>query len=398
MSKKVYLDYAATTPVDPAVFRAMSAFLKKDFGNPSSVHYFGQKAKSAVEESRQKIAGFLGCSGEEVIFTGSATEANNLSINGLLKGINGSQKNISKPHLIISTIEHHAIFEPCLDLKKRGKVELDFLPVDGDGIVKINELEKLVKPNTVLISIIYANNEIGTIQPIAEIGKLIKRINEKREFKIYFHTDAVQAVNFLDCNTDNLCVDMLTVSSHKIYGPKGAGALYIRKGTPVAPLILGGGQESGFRSGTENVPGIVGFAEAVACIQDPRTKIKNIRIRQLRDKLIKRVLKEIPDSQLIGSKTFRLPNNVNFNFKSAEGEAIVIALDQKGIAASTGSACSSKSLEPSHVLLALGLSEEEAHGSLRLTIGKYTTEEEINKVLKVLPPIIKRLREIAGVN
>jgi len=395
MPKKVYLDYAATTPIDPAVFKAMSAFLKKDFGNPSSVHSFGQKARSAVEESRQKIAGFLGCSGQEVIFTGSATEADNLSIKGLVKGVKPRQ---TKPHIIISTIEHHAVFEPCEDLEKRGEAEVDFLPVDKEGIVKIEELSKLVRPNTVLVSIIYANNEIGTIQPIAEIGKLLKKINEKRESKVYFHTDAVQAANYLNCNVDNLGVDLLTISGHKIYGPKGVGALYIRKGTPVSPLISGGGQESGLRSGTENVAAIVGFGTAVAAIQDPKTKLKNIRIRQLRDKLIKGILKEIPDVQLTGSKTFRLPNNANFNFKSAEGEAIVVALDQKGIAASTGSACSSKSLEPSHVLLALGLSEEEAHGSLRLTLGKYTTEEEINKVLKVLPPIINRLREIAGAN
>ena len=238
----------------------------------------------------------------------------------------------------------------------------------------------------------YANNEIGTVQPIQEMGKLLQ------DHKILFHTDAVQAANFLDCDVEKLGVSLLTLSSHKIYGPKGVGVLYIKNGVKISPMIYGGGQEQSIRSGTENVAGIVGFGEAIKQIQDPKIKIHNIKIRQFRDKLIKMILKLIPDSRLNGSQTNRLPNNVNISFKGAEGEAVVIALDQKGIACSTGSACSSKSLEPSHVLLALGLSHEEAHGSLRITLGRNTTEQEINRLLNVLPPIVERLRKISGYN
>ena len=376
---KVYLDYAATTPIDPKVFRAMRPYLKKEFGNASSIHGFGQKALVAIDDARNKIAEFLGADPSEVVFTGSATEANNLAVFGLVK---------SGDHIITSKIEHHAILEPCQALEKRG-VEVTYLPVDKDGLVSVLDIEKAIKPNTFLVSVMYANNEIGVIQPIAEIGKILPP-------QIYFHTDAVQAANYLDCNVEKLGVDLLTLSSHKIYGPKGVGALYIKKGTPIAPLIYGGGQEQGYRSGTENVAGIVGLAQALKEIQNPRISLQNIRIRQFRDRLIKKILKLIPDSRLNGSAVHRLPNNVNISFQGAEGEAMVIALDQKGIAVSTGSACSSRSLEPSHVILALGLSHEEAHGSLRVTLGRYTTEQEINRFLKVLPPVIERLRKISG--
>jgi cysteine desulfurase len=397
MAKKIiYLDYAATTPIDSRVLRTMLPHLKKDYGNPSSVHSLGQRALLALDGARQGVADFLGCSSQEIIFTGSATEANNLAISGTIRALVKKSSSL-KPHIITSQIEHHAVLEPCQALEKEGIAELTLLPVDKDGQIRISDLEKAIKKNAhcshtaVLVSIMYANNEIGTVQPIAEIGKLLKAKNN-----VFFHTDAVQAVNYLNCNVADLGVDLLTMSGHKIYGPKGVGALYIKKGTPMEPLILGGGHEFGLRSGTENVAGIVGLASALAQIQDPKTKLQNIKIRQLRDRLIRGILKIIPDSRINGSLQNRLPNNANFSFRGAEGEAIVVALDQRGIAVSTGSACSSKSLEPSHVLLALGLTEEEAHSSLRVTLGRYTTKEEINKFLKVLPPIIEKLRKISG--
>lgn len=393
---KIYLDYAATTPLDPEVLKVMLPYLKRDYGNPSSIHYFGQKARFAIDQAREILAKFLGAKSEEIIFTGSATEANNMAIFGLIEGLKEkSNFPADKLHIITSQIEHHAVLEPCQELEKK-EVEVTYLAVDKEGIVKVSDLEKAIKENTVLISIMSANNEIGTIQPISEIGKVLREVNQNRKNKIYFHSDAVQAVNYLDCNVEKLGVDLLTLSGHKIYGPKGVGALYIRQDTPIKPLIYGGGHESGLRSGTENVAGIVGLAAAIKKIEDPKIKIQNIKIRQLRDKLIKGILKSIPDSKLNGSATERLPNNANFTFLGAEGEAMLIALDQKGIAVSTGSACSSKSLEPSHVLLALGLTPEEAHCSLRITLGRYTTKEEIEKVLKVLPPIVERLRKISG--
>ncbi|KKS19080.1 MAG: Cysteine desulfurase [Candidatus Roizmanbacteria bacterium GW2011_GWC2_41_7] len=337
---KTYLDYAATTPCDPKVTRAMSVFLKKDFGNPSSIHNFGQKASMAIGGARQSVAEFLGCESEEIVFTGSATEADNLAIFGTVKA-----SKITKPHIITSQIEHPAVLESCRELEKQG-AEITYLPVNKDGVVEIAELKKALRPNTLLVSIIYANNEVGTIQPIAEIGELIGHAMSSghRMSKIYFHTDAVQAANFLDCDVKKLGVDLLTLSAHKIYGPKGIGALYVKKGTPIAPVIYGGGHERGLRSGTENVAGIVGLGQAIKEIQNPKLKIQNIKIRQFRDKLIKTILKIIPGSRLNGSLTQRLANNVNISFDGAEGEAIIVMLDQKGIAASTGSACSSGSL------------------------------------------------------
>jgi len=385
---KTYLDYAATTPCDPKVAKAMSGFLKKDFGNPSSIHNFGQKASMAIGGARQLAAEFLGCESEEIVFTGSATEADNLAIFGVVKATK-----VAQPHLITSQIEHPAVLESCRELERRG-VQVTYLPVGKDGVVEVAELKKALKSNTVLVSVMYANNEVGTIQPIAEIAEVIKKTNPKT----LFHTDAVQAANFLDCDVKKLGADLLTLSGHKIYGPKGVGALYIKKGTPIEPIIYGGGHERGLRSGTENVAGIVGLGQAIKEIQNPKSKIQNIRIRQFRDKLIKTILKIIPASRLNGSLAQRLPNNVNISFDGAEGEAIVVALDQKGIAASTGSACSSGSLEPSHVLLALGLSEEVAHGSLRLTLGKYNTAKDVEKVIKVLPIVIQKLRKISGYN
>lgn len=395
MPKRIYLDYAATTPIDPRVLRAMSPFLKENFGNPSSVHYFGQKAQAAIDETREKVANFLGCAPEEIIFTGSATEANNLAIRGVIEAVN---QNIRKPlHIITSQIEHKAVLETCKDLEEKG-IEVTCLPVDNQGLIKISDLAKKIKENTVLVSIMYANNEMGSIQPIAEIGKLLKNINRIKEKskvqKTYFHTDVVQAVNWLDCNVERFGADLLTLSGHKIYGPKGVGALYIKKGTPIKAQISGGGQEQGIRSGTENVAGIVGLGRAIEEVKNRKSKVK--KIKKLKDRLIRSILKTIPDSKLNGSLKDSLPNIANFSFKGAEGEAIVVALDQKGICVSTGSACAAKSLETSHVLLALGLSEEEAHTSVRFSLGRYTAQREINKVLKILPKVIEKLRKISG--
>lgn len=386
MKSTVYLDYAATTPLDPVVLRAMLPYLKKIFGNPSSIHGPGQEALVAMENSRKTTADFLGADPQEIVFTGSATEANNLVIFGVV----GASR-ILKPHIITSKIEHHAVLEPCCELEKQG-VEVTYLPVDKNGLVSVADVEKAVKPNTVLVSVMYANNEIGTVQPISQISEAVKRINPKT----LVHTDAVQAVNYLDCDVKKLGVDLLTMSAHKIYGPKGVGALFIKKGTILTPLIFGGGHERGLRSGTENVAGIVGLAAALKQVQDPKIKIHNIRTKHLRDKIIKTVLRAIPDSNLNGSATLRLPNNINLSFGGVEGEAMVVALDQKGIAVSTASACSSKSLEPSHVLMALGMKEERAHGSLRITLGRFSTVKEVDKFLHFLPPVIEKLRKISG--
>ncbi len=394
-NKKIYLDYAATTPLAKEVLKEMFPFLEKDFGNPSSIHSFGQKAKEGIDKSRERISNFLNCSLSEIFFTGSATEANNLAIFGVVRA---AQKREERPHIITTQIEHHAVLEPCRQLEKEG-VEVTYLPVDKEGLIKISELKKAIKDNTLLVSIMYANNEIGTIQPITEIGNLIKKINSRSKpqssaIGIYFHTDAVQAINYLDCDVKKLGVDLLTLSAHKIYGPKGVGALYVKTGTQIVPLIYGGGHERGLRSGTENVASIVGFGKAIEGIEKSKSGIE--RIKKLRDKLIDNILKNIPGTKLMGARDKRLPNNVNVSISGAEGESMVIALDKEGIAASTGSACSSQSLEPSHVLRALGLSSAEAHCSLRLSLGKYTKEEEVDKVSEILPKIVKRLRKISG--
>ena len=388
MPKQIYLDYAATTPVDKEVLKAMTPYLKKDFGNPSSLHRFGQKTRSAIDEVRRKVAKFLNCSESEIIFTGSATEANNLAIFGVVRAL---KKKEIKPHIITTKIEHHAVLHPFEELEKEG-VEVSFIAPNKEGIVEIDDIQKAIKENTVFISIMYANNEIGTIQPIQKIGKLIARLNKNRKYKIYFHTDAVQAVNYLDCNVKELGVDFLTLSAHKIYGPKGVGALFVKQGTPIEPIIYGGGHEFGLRSGTENVAGIVGLGKAIELVEKHKNDIK--RIKKLQDKIIEEVLK-IPNTRLNGSREKRLPNNVNISISGVEGESLVIALDQYGIAVSTGSACSSKELKPSHVLLAIGLSPKEAHGSLRITLGRFTTEEEVDYFLKILPKVVKRLREIS---
>ena len=398
--KKIYLDYAATTPVDSDVFDIMKPYFCDEFGNASSAHGFGQVARAGVEKARSQVAEFLGCAAEEIIFTSCATESNNLALKGLIKGIKSDGV---KPHIITSAIEHHCVLHSCEALEKDGLAEVTYLPVNKEGLVGVGDVEKAIKENTVLVSIMHANNEIGTAQPIKEIAQVIRKAREEKIVKLpitnyqlpIFHTDAVQAVNYLDCKVDNLGVDLLSLSGHKFYGPKGVGALYIRKGTPVKRIQDGGEQEFRLRAGTHNTAGIVGLGEAIKEISNFQLQTSN-EIKRLRDKLIDGILKAVPDSKLNGSREKRLPNNVNFSFPGAEGEAILLTLDLEGIAVSTGSACASENLNPSHVLVALGLGPEDTHSSIRMTLGKYTTEEEIDRVLEVLPKAIERLRSISG--
>jgi cysteine desulfurase len=391
--KKIYLDYAATTPIDREVLKAMLPYFGKKFGNPMSLHSFGREAAEAVEKSRQLVADFLGCAEKEIIFTSGATESNNLAVKGVVRHHWTRSGNKFKPHIITTQFEHHCVLYACQNLEREGLAEVTYLPVDKSGIVKLADVQKSIKKNTLLISIMYVNNEIGTIQPIAEIGQWLKSYKLKSD-KLIFHTDATQAINYLDCNVDKLNVDLLSLSGHKVYGPKGVGALYIRKGMPIMQIQDGGEQERGLRSGTHNVPGVVGLAQALVQVKSQKPKAK-IMV-SLRDYMIKKILKEIPDTFLNGSSKKRSPNNINLRFDSVEGEALILLLDSYGVAVSTGSACSTGSLEPSHVLLALSLKPEQAHGSLRITLGKYTTKEEIDYAIDVLKKSVEKLRNISG--
>ena len=381
--KKTYLDYAATTPVDLRVLKAMFPYFTEKFGNSVSLHNFGEEAKKDLEKSRSIMAKILNAKNkDEIIFTSSATESNNLAI----KGIAFANQNKGK-HIIISSIEHDCILNSAEWLEKQG-FKLTKIKVDKYGIIDPKEIERAIRKDTILVSIIHGSNEIGTIEPIEKIGKIC----EKK--KVYFHTDAVQSFGKMPLDVQKMKVDLLTASSHKIYGPKGAALLYIKKGTKIEPLIHGGGHEFGIRSSTVNVPAIVGFGKAVEICEKEMKKESKRQIK-LRDKLINGVLEKIPDSHLNGHGKKRLPNNANFWFSYVEGESIVMDLNAYGIAASTGSACSSEKLEPSHILLACGLRPEQAHGSLRLTIGRWTKKQDINYLLKILPKTIKRLRKIS---
>lgn len=379
---RIYLDYAATTPTDPEVVKAMSPYFTDIFGNPSSLYAFGQEAKSVIEEARDIIASFIGTKPEEIVFTSGGTESNNFA----LKGIAYANKNKGE-HIITSSIEHHAITEPCKFLEKQG-FKVTYLKVDKYGLVDPDDVKKAITDKTILISIMHANNEIGVIQPIQEIGKIA------REKGIYFHTDAVQTFGHLPISVDELNVDLLSASAHKLYGPKGVGVLYIRKGTRISTFMHGGDQESGRRASTHNVSGIVGFGKAVELAREKMDEERN-KLIPLRDKLIRGILGNIDHTRLNGHPTKRLPNNVNVSVEYIEGESMILNLDMQGIACSTGSACTSSSLEPSHVLLAIGLSHEIAHGSLRFTLGRYTKEEDIDYVLKTLPAVVERLRAMS---
>ena len=388
-SKYVYLDYAATTPMDPRVIELMNEHFKETYGNSSSLHSLGQKAAQTLVESRETIASLINAKRDEIIFTSSGTEANNIAILGVALKNQNRGKNI-----ITSALEHRAVENTCKSLKKRG-FRITFLPVDKYGLIDLRELEDMITDETILISIMFANNEIGTIEPIKEIGEIAKKHD------VLFHTDAVQAFGKVPIDVEAMNIDLLSASAHKLYGPKGVGMLYIKNkgvregwGKYIEPIMYGGSHERDMRPSTVNVPGIAGFAKAVELAKEEMLKEIG-RQTKMRDKIVEFVLNNIDDTYLNGHRTQRLPNNVNLGIKFIEGESIVLDLDSVGIAASTGSACSSKSLDPSHVLLAIGLKPQEAHGSLRVTVGRFTTEEDIDYFLEKLPPIIDRLRKMS---
>ena len=377
-----YFDNAATTPVDKEVVKAMLPYLSGKFGNASTLYSLGQEARSAINKARQQVAKLINAEEDEIIFTSGGTESDNMALKGILLA-NGDKK-----HIITSKIEHHAVLDTCKWLEKNG-FEVTRLPVDRYGLVNPEAVKNAIRKDTALVSIMHANNEIGTIEPIAEIGKICRHAG------VLFHTDAVQTFGKLPIDVKKMDIDMLSASSHKVYGPKGVGLFYIRKGVKIEPLIHGGGQERGLRSGTENVAGIVGFGKA-AELAVKRMRSEAQKEIKLRDKIIKEILK-IPKVQLNGHPTKRIPNNVNVSFEGIEGEGMVLMLNEKGIAASTGSACSTESLEPSHVLLAIGLKHAQAHGSLRLTIGHETKASDVSYLLRILPEIVAQLRKMSPV-
>lgn len=379
--KRIYMDHAATTPADPRVMEAMAPYFSERYGNASSLYTEGQEAKEALESARERVAGLINCRPDEVVFTSGGTESDNTA----LKGIAYAQK-VKGKHIITTAIEHHAILHPCEWLEKQG-YEVTYLPVDKHGMVRMDSLAEAIRKDTILISVMHANNEIGTIEPIAEIGRIA------REREIAFHTDAVQTVGKIPVDVQAMHVDLLSISGHKLYGPKGVGALYVRKGIRVEPILLGGGHERGKRSGTENIPGIVGLGMACQLAKE-EMGAEGERLTSLRDRLIKGV-SGIDNSWLNGHPTERLPNNANFSFRFVEGESLVLELDFNGIAVNTGSACSSKSLEPSHVLTAIGLRPEDTHGSLRFTLGRANTEGDIDYVLETLPKAVGKFRAIS---
>ncbi|NTU69438.1 cysteine desulfurase [bacterium] len=394
--KEVYLDYAATTPVDKQVFKEMEFYLKDEYGNPSSIYLKGQRAKNAVENSREKIAKIINADSSEIVFTSCATESSNLALKGV-----GFFRQLEKAgnHIITTKIEHPSVLNTIKYLVKVHGFKATYIDVDKYGLVNVDDLKRAITDKTILVSVMFANNEIGTIEPIKEIGDMLRDVNKIREAKnlkpIYFHVDAVQAVSYLDIDVKDLNIDLMSITGHKFYAPKGVGALYIKKGVELLPQQSGGGQEKHRRAGTENVAGIVAMAKALEIVKE-ETKKEVERLSHLRDSIFN-AFSEIEDSQITGSKTKRLPHIASFVFKYVEGESLLLKLNNKGIFASTASACSSDSLSPSHVLLAIGIKHEVAHGSLRISLGKYTKKEDVDYLIKTLPPIISDLREMSAV-
>lgn len=382
MKKSIYLDHAATTYTKKEVLDEMLPYFTQEYGNPSSVHSFGRRTKKAIDEAREKTAKALNAKFDEIFFTEGGTESDNWAI----KGVALANQNKGK-HIITSAIEHHAVLYTCQYLEKMG-FEVTYLPVDKYGMVDPKQVEMAIRPDTILVSIMFANNEIGTIQPIKEIGGITK------EKGVYFHTDAVQAVGHVNIDVNDMNIDLLSLSAHKFYGPKGIGALYIRKGTKLSPLLHGGAQERNRRAGTENIPGIIGLGKAIELACD-HMETSDKKLTRLRDRLIDGIMARIDNVILNGHPTSRLPGNVNMSFEFIEGESLLLSLDIKGIAASSGSACTSGSLDPSHVLLGIGLTHEIAHGSLRMTLGDDNTDDDVDYVLEVLPQIVDRLREMS---
>lgn len=380
--RRIYLDHSATTPVRKEVAEIMLEYLTGRFGNPSSIHSFGREAKEALEKAREQVAHALHADSREIIFTSGGTEADNLALLGT--ALHNSDKGT---HIITSAIEHHAVLHACEYLQKLG-FRVTVLPVDEYGLIRMEDLRQAITAETILISIMHANNEVGTIQPIAEIGALA------REKGILFHTDAVQSLGKIHLDVEKMNVDLLSGSGHKIYGPKGTGFLYVRQGVKINPLSYGGHQERNFRAGTENIPGIVGLGKAVE-LAEAEMDTEMPRLARLRDQLIRGIQERIPYTKLNGHPELRVATNVNLSFRFVEGESLLLLLDLQGIAASSGSACTSGSLDPSHVLLAMGLPHEVAHGSVRMTLGRDNTEEDIREVLEELPPMVNRLREMS---
>ncbi|MEK7576139.1 MAG: cysteine desulfurase family protein [Patescibacteria group bacterium] len=391
--KRIYMDHAASTPLDPRIRIAMEPYLEEEFGNPSALYREGRRAREALENARESVAGVLGAATDEIIFTSGGTEGDVLALMGVAHAYSNRGK-----HIISTTIEHHAVLNTLDALKKEG-FEITLVEVGQNGIVDPQKIEEALRLDTILVSVIYANNEIGTIQPITEIARRIKKFRDAKVDKMsgpFFHTDACQAAGYLDLNVKNLGIDLMVMNGSKIYGPKGVGALYVRKGVRIQPIFLGGAQEGKRRAGTENIPGIIGFAEALKIANDERT-IEGARVKNLRDKLIDGILKTIPRTVLNGDREIRLPNNINISILDIEGEGVILYLDSHGIACSTGSACTSESLDPSHVILALGRPYEYAHASIRFTLGRSTTESDIEHVLKVLPYVTETLRKISPI-
>ena len=380
--KNIYFDHAATTAVKPEVLETMLPYFTEKYGNASSIYSLGRENKKAIDDTREKVATALNAQPKEIFFTSGGTEADNWAI----KGVAFSNESKGK-HIITTNIEHHAVLHTCKYLEKYG-FEVTYVPVDNKGIVHVEDIEKAIRPDTILISVMFANNEIGTIQPIKEIGALAK------EKGIYFHTDAVQAIGNIPIDIKDMNIDMLSLSGHKFYGPKGVGVLYIRDGVRISPMLHGGAQERGKRASTENVAGIVGLGKAIELATENIDEY-NTKLMKLRDRAIKEILEKIPYSRLNGDEKNTLPGNVNISFEFIEGESILLMLDMKGICASSGSACTSGSLDPSHVLLAIGLPHEIAHGSLRLTFGEENTDSDLDYLLETLPPIIEKLRAMS---
>lgn len=381
---RIYLDNAATTPVRREVFEAMVPYLTDKYGNPSSIHSYGREARADLNRAREQVAAAIGAAPEEIIFTAGGSEADNLAIKGTALAMYGE-----KSHIITSAVEHHAVLHSVESLKRLG-FSVTILPVDSEGMVDPEDVKRAITPETCLISIMYANNEVGTIQPIEEISRIA------REAGVLFHTDAVQAVGHMPVDVKSLGVDMLSLSGHKFYGPKGVGALYARRGVRLAPLIDGGAQERKRRAGTENMAGIVGIGMAIELAVGEMDEV-SAKEERLRDKLIEGLTQRIPDVKLNGHRRLRLPNNVNMSFLYVEGESLLLNLDMEGIAASSGSACTSGSLAPSHVLMAMGIPHEVAHGSVRMTLGRYTEDADVERVLDVMPRIVEKLRAMSPI-
>ncbi|MBF8285903.1 MAG: iscS [Anaerolineales bacterium] len=385
MNGPIYLDHAATTPVDPRVLEAMLPYFSTDYGNPSSVHHFGRQAEKGLERARRTVADVLNCASDEIIFTGCGSESDNLAVRG---GALAAREQRGANHIVTTPIEHPAVLATARQLRDHFGFELTELPVDHEGRVNPDDVARALRPDTALVSVMYANNEIGTVEPVAEIAAVC------RERGVPFHTDAVQAASQLDVDVQKLGVSTMAIGAHKFYGPKGVGALYIRKGSPLLPTQTGGSHEHGLRAGTQNVPYVVGLAEALKItVAERETPSGNAKFRALRERIIEGVLNAIPDSALTGHRTERLPNHASFVFKGIDGNELLMHLDLAGIAASSGSACKTGDPTPSEVLLALGLTPEWALGSLRLTVGRQTTDAHVDRLLEVLPGIVKKMRD-----